>query len=475
MKIEVILQEIDNDSQIVEDKILTCNVILNLLDRFLTKIRFVGNQEILTKLFPPSFLQKLQTKAFEGELDLSIVIGNKKSEIQNPLYIASSGWSIYLSRKNPCNWKNYANNSLSAIYVAALTVGEVFKLIVRDYISVEIYDEFIYDFITHGKKQQPINTPILPSMLDVNLTIIGCGGIGQAVVFALNQFKLRGKITLIDPDIIDESNRQRYLLAFDETIGMNKAVYLSQFLMNNKNHFLTSLEFLWDYKTSISIFDSLFKMEEIFISVDNKRTRINLQAALPKMIWNIWTDTGEKNLRYGIGKHDFINEYQCLACAYYPEGDIPSQMELNATLLGMNQEEINSRLEQNDLITKGDLNYFLNNFNLNPNQINKIKSLIGQPFSNIFHGECGIFNVKLNEKHEFTTAPHIPVLAGTYGVIQYMVSRFKIPDGKTITSVGEFDAFTYPSESCLIKKKRHPKCICNDPIYQEVFKNKWGS
>jgi tRNA A37 threonylcarbamoyladenosine dehydratase len=98
-------------------------------------------------------------------------------------------------------------------------------------------------------------------MLDVNLTIIGCGGIGQAVVFALNQFKLRGKITLIDPDIIDESNRQRYLLAFDETVRMNKTIYLSQFLMNIKNHFLTTLEFLWNYETSISIFDSLFNME----------------------------------------------------------------------------------------------------------------------------------------------------------------------------------------------------------------------
>lgn len=349
----------------------------------------------------------------------------------------------------------------------------MFKLIVKDYISVEIYDEFIYDFISHGKKKQPVNTPILPSMLDVNLAIIGCGGVGQAVVFALNQFKLRGKITLIDPDIIDESNRQRYLLAFDETIRMNKTIYLSQFLMNKKNHFLTTLEFLWNYETSISIFDSLFNMEDVFISVDNKLTRINLQAALPKMIWNIWTDTGENTLRYGIGKHDFLNKYQCLACAYYPEGDIPNQMELNAFLLGMSQEDINNRIEQNNLITEEDLDYFLKNFNLHPDQINKIKNLIGQPFSNIFHGECGVFTIKPNEKRESTTAPHIPVLAGTYGVIQYILSRFKIPEGKLITSVGEFNAFKYPSESCLIKKNRHPKCICNDPIYQEVFNNKW--
>ncbi|KKL11530.1 hypothetical protein LCGC14_2544910, partial [marine sediment metagenome] len=53
------------------------------------------------------------------------------------------------------------------------------------------------------------------------------------------------------------------------------------------------------------------------------------------------------------------------------------------------------------------------------------------------------------------------------------LTQLEIKDAKKVVSVAEFDAFTYPSESCLIKKKRHPNCICNDPIYQEVFKNKW--
>ena len=65
-------------------------------------------------------------------------------------------------------------------------------------------------------------------------------------------------------------------------------------------------------------------------------------------------------------------------------------------------------------------------------------------------------------------------MAGTYGVIQYVLSRLKINNGKIGISVGEFDAFKYPSESCLIKKKRHSNCICSDPIYQSVFKEKWG-
>ena len=329
-------------------------------------------------------------------------------------------------------------------------------------------------FNTHGKANQPVTDPLLPSHLNINLTLVGCGAIGQAIVFALDQFELRGKITLIDPDIIDESNKQRYLFSFNENIGMSKAIFFSSYLMkNNKNNFLTTLEFFQPYEISITLQESLFKMENVFISVDNKRTRVNLQAALPKVIWNIWTDTSEKILRYGIGKHNFTNEYQCLACAYYPKSDIPNQMELNASLLGMSQEEINRRMKQNDIITKEDLNYLMNNFTIPPNQLNRIQNLVGRPFSNIFHGECGIYNVKLFEKHEPTPATHVSVMAGVYSVIQFLLNELEIKKGHLIESIAEFNAFAYPNEDCFIKKKRHPNCICNDPIYQEVFKNKW--
>lgn len=446
---------------------------LNLLERFLTNIRYVGNPEYLKKYFPDSFLQNIKSKNFDNKPILSVIIGNKKVNVQNPLYLSSNGWSIYLSRRKPCPWKTFTRNPLSAIYIAALAVGEVFKILIKDYVSVEIMDDFIYDFITHGKTEQPVIDPLLPSYLNINLTLIGCGALGQAIAFALDQFELRGKITLIDPDIIDESNKQRYLLAFNENIGSNKAKFLSMYLLNNKNNLLTALEFLHPYEISITLQESLFNMENVFISVDNKRTRVNLQAALPKIIWNIWTDTSERILRYGIGKHDFTNESQCLACAYYPKVDVPNQMELNASLLGKSQEEINRRMEQNDIITKEDLNYLMNNFTIPPDQLNRIQNLVGRPFSNIFHGECGIYNVKLFEKHEPTPATHVSVMAGVYSVIQFLLNELEIKNGHLIESVAEFNAFAYPNEDCFIKKKRHPNCICNDPIYQEVFKNKW--
>lgn len=439
----------------------------------MTKIRYRGDLEVLKKYFPNSFLKSIQSKEFTDDPTLSIIIGNNAEAVENPLYISSNGWSIFLSRKEPCPWKYFEKNPLSAIYVATIAIGEVFKMLVKDYVSVEIRDEFIYDFITHGKGDQPVKKPTLPTFLDLDITMIGCGGVGQAIIFALNQFDLRGRITLIDPDFIDESNKQRYPLAFNENVGMKKVLRLSKYLMDHSNNLLTVLEFISLYEEAISINESLFKMKEVFISVDNIRTRTNLQAALPRKIWNAWTDTNDNNLRYGIGKHNFIDDYQCLACVYYPQGKSPTQMELNTALIGLNEEELNSRTQQNEPIKEEDLQFIFKNYILRPDQVQNLRNLIGQPFNNIFHGDCGLFNLRLGGKHERTTATYIPMLVGTYLVIQYILHQLEIEEGELVQSIAEFNAFTYPSEECLIKKKRNPNCICGNPFYREVFKNKW--
>ena len=302
---------------------------------------------------------------------------------------------------------------------------------------------------------------------------MGCGGIGQAIALSLEQIELRGKITFVDPDIIDASNLQRYSLAFKENITLSKSVFLANRLAQNKNPMLVTYMIIKPYELAKSLEMLHNPMEEVFISVDNKRTRINLQAALPKMIWNVWTDTSEKTMRFGLGKHNFEDEFECLACSYYPDGDIPDQMELNSKILGLSEDELEEKLNKNETIKEEDLNYVFENFTIPEIHIQKVKSLVGKPFKEILHGECGIFNVKLAEKHEPTPAPHVPTLAGVYAVIQYVLSKINIDSNTIIKSVAEFDAFSYPNENCLIKKKKHKNCVCNDLIYQDAFKKKW--
>jgi len=471
-KVEIIVQKTNtSEEKLIGD--LICNVIMNLLNRFLKKIKFISEDDsILDQYFPPSFKKEIKEKNFTDKSEIKIVIGLNKVDAENLIYVWSNSWNIYISRIEPPKWINNKFNPISSTYVAALTVGEIYKLLISDYVSVKIEDEYILNLINWENAFIEKPNPELPKILDLDLTLVGCGANAQSFIFLLNFFELEGKITFIDQDIIDLSNKQRYLLAFDENINASKVKFLSQFLMSQKNNLLMTYEYMFNYEIALSIIPSLYKMNEVLISVDNKRTRINVQGSLPKLIWNSWTDTSEENLRYGFGKHQFLDDYQCIACSYFPSGKSPSQFELNKTLLGLSDEELKNKMEKNESIAKKDLDYVFNNFSIPNEQKARLNELIGRPFSEIFHGDCGIYNVKINEKDEPTPAPHLPTLSAVITFLQFILNKIGYNDYK-MPSIGEFNALLYPNKNSFIAKLKEKKCICSMDYYLEIFKKKW--
>lgn len=450
--------------------------LINLINRQFYKIRLINFEEIITQ-FPPSLEGEILEKKFEENPDVTIVIGNKKIENPNVVYVNSSGWSIYYSKIQPSGWSDIIFNPLTAIYIAAFTIGEIFKTIFSHILSIELKDEFIYDFISHGKFNQPVNEYPIPENIPINIVLIGGGGVGQAFIYAISKLTFSGEISIIDNDLIDESNLQRYVLSFREHIGMQKTSRLVTYLDNHyKNPHIKYIEYLSRYEEAIHHDKSLFSKREYIITVDNIATRKNLQAALPFLIWNIWTHTEERELSYGIGKHAFNSPYECLACVYFTSKKTqPNEMEMNAEILNMPVEEIKARIQSGSRITEEDISKFLRDPAISPKMKTKLKKLKGKPFSAIFHTpECGVYFIPESEKHEPTTATHVPLLAGTYGAIQWILSKMDIDPNYSFEGVAEFDAFFYPNEDCIQKKEKNPKCICSDQDYIDTYNAKWN-
>jgi hypothetical protein len=67
----------------------------------------------------------------------------------------------------------------------------------------------------------------------------------------------------------------------------------------------------------------------VVVAVDNAKTRINIQAALPRVVFNGWTQAGEA----GVSRHGFLGAGACLACLYMPEKQTVNYDELIARAL----------------------------------------------------------------------------------------------------------------------------------------------
>ncbi len=468
-RVEVILTENSiNDPNAVE----SCAIALNLLPRFLRCVRYRGSVSVLQR-FPGSHTSKINLGTDDWKASISLVFGSKqKLEVLNPIYIDSSGWSIYISQDGPCNWSSSYPNGLAAIYAGSLAVGEVFKYVMNEVKSEKI-SHLEYDLITQGNSEQPVLEPVLPEVIHFeNLCLVGCGAIGQALIYTLTSTApLSGRITLIDPDKLDPSNEQRYVWAFEEYRGQPKINILSQ-LLNLYNPCLSVSSLAMPYEIIPALFGAPLILPEVVTAVDNIRTRLNIQASIPKILWNVWTDASKGTLRYGVGRHTLDGPYECLACSYFPEGGSPSQMQMNSIRTGFPEDEIRERLRKGDACTQQDIERVARATGVG---LDYLRPNIGKPIHQLLHGDCGVFRVPFHENHTVTPAPHVPVLAGVILASQLILSRMKLPESAMLLeSVADFDALGIPSSNCFIKKARKSACFCGDSAYQSAYNDKWS-
>ena len=449
-------------------------VLANLALRYFDFVNLTGYTEYLKDPTVGKYLQDLaQKKSFEDDPNVVVVFGDAKVEHSSVKYATSSGWSLYISNSTPCDWQEIAYNPLTAAFTGCLIFGELYKeSLSESFQGAYVQDEFIFDFISSGTQTQPVVQPPCPDTLDIDLVIAGCGGVGQSIAYLLNLFELYGRIHFVDPDVNDASNDQRYLLSTPQTIGMPKALFLAEVLKNQQ--FLEKPYNLHQWGVATTLSPELFRKRDVLVSFDNKRGRLEVQAALPRVIWNSWTATAPGEIRYGFGKHKFDEEYQCLACVYFPKDQAPaSQMEFNAKILGLTEDQLEDKISKGTLFTENDLNFVKRHFTIEPNHQEKMKQLIGLPFSEIFHGNCGLLQSRVGEGHETTPAPHTPTSAACVLVIHYILEKLGLGSEELGYSSGEYSGFHYPTKHSRLVTERHPQCICGDEIYQEAYQSKW--
>ena len=444
-----------------------CLVALNLLQRFLKRVRYKGDKKALAPL--GGMRPKKISSGSEGDASMTLVFGDEPVSTSGPtLYVGSSGWSAYLSEARPCGWNPPVRNKLGALYAGALAVGEVFKAVFPEAMPEKIR-HLEHDLVTHGRARQPVIRPDIPRVLDLSdFAIVGCGAVGQALGLALkNTARLSGNITLFDPDAIDQSNEQRYPLGLGNVSGINKAQYLAAFLQQD-NPLLVPGIVPHKYEDYMGGYPCMWS--DVAVCVDNVWTRINVQGAVPRTVWNGWTDVSPNSLRYGVSRHVLGNDNACIACYYYPDGPSPSESDMNSIRTGLPREEV-ERLAAGATCTPELVERVSKNTGI-PFQV--LKGAVGKPFHALLHGNCGVFNQRVHGAGVTAPAPHQPMLVGIMLAAQLVLAQAD-PSAVPVESLSEFDALKIPSHLCVFRSEKHPRCFCNEPAYKKAYRDKWGA
>jgi hypothetical protein len=235
--------------------------------------------------------------------------------------VSAEGWSAVLDGAQPAR---PGANPLAAMAAAALGIGELFRALFGDRLAQGRVAPapFSIDLLTLGV---PAEAPGLPGKVDVGtMHLAGCGAVGQAFVAAMRELPVAGTLVAVDHECVDTGNLQRYLLSVADDVGTAKPALIERALADC-DLVVERVESVWgaDERTAPG-------RKTVISALDSKQGRIELQAGLPRELFNAWTQPED----VGVSRHQAFGEEPCLACLAWPRQRRPSRSEMIAAALG---------------------------------------------------------------------------------------------------------------------------------------------
>lgn len=321
----------------------------NLLSRFFSNIDFLIPPEVETTIdFPLAteryLLPNLQnlcrainpcitigpklTSSETGQT--SIVIGSKKVGVGAKISINSHGWVAYINTGGEdFPWVSTNQNPIGAQLAACIGVAEVFKVLFsKGPVNIPPLGSFTFSAFDYGFRESPMLNPFLPNSIPIGTVhLVSAGAINSATAYALRSIPgMSGKLIIIDPQTVEVSNLNRYLLATaDDTIaGRAKAEVLKQFFSKP----LKTVSFPGDYQQYWNS-KQIRPLDLAVLGVDRDESRWDVQNDFPRVVLCGGTELSLVQ----ISRHDDYLNKACVGCLWpkIPTDDSPLMGEEEPT------------------------------------------------------------------------------------------------------------------------------------------------
>lgn len=311
-------------------------MIANLLSRFCLSIDLVLPSDIKTTIkFPfakkdylsaclESLCKKinpclsLEKGNKQKRYDIVIAIGSCETDLGRTIFINSDGWIAYVNTQgNPLDWVSNNPNPIGAQTAACIGAAEAFKAMFSTFKESNPYNtiaggSIVFSTFDYGFKNNPMINPRLPTSIFIDtLDLISLGAINSATLYTLCAIPgLKGNLILVEPQKLEISNLNRYLLTMAEDAILQKSkIEVARKFADNylgvKSAFSVKYQELKNPRKA-------FGMDLTVVGVDNNESRWEIQKDLPKVLLCGGTEVS----KIQISRHDNISEKACLGCLY---------------------------------------------------------------------------------------------------------------------------------------------------------------
>lgn len=345
------------------------------------------------------------TDELQDNPDAEIIINNFPSRTEaKKIFVAIGEDRIEISTDNSALPNKFSEFHRSLLLLGACYISAFLMryLIGKNSKLPPVKNNFVLDL----KAIFP-DTSFFNKEVDLEKTYVaGAGAIGNAFLYALKEFDVKGILIIADQDYVTEGNLNRCIWFDKSMLSENKAEVLARVAQDQfpKLKLVPHPDFL---NTILEKEKDPKWLRRLIVGVDSRRARRHIQAELPKEVFDASTTNIEEIiLHYHIRP---INGSACLECIY-PHNTAESAHERHlAESLGISLSDI-----QELYITEKTAKKIKAKF---PTLAEE--RLVNQSFDTLFKALCGQGKLQTQERKQiFAPFSFVSIMAGTYLAIE---------------------------------------------------------
>ena len=261
-----------------------------------------------------------------GASDIALAVGADAPVVDAPtVYAGCGGWIGHVGTAGPYGTSDLGN-PFGAGFAACLAASNLFRFLFLPDGTHSLDDDISF----------PPDVASFPSLTATTLTdplvLVGAGAVGNSAAWALARTPLKGQICLVDPETVELSNLQRYVLcARSDKDGVKVEIAARAF-----ENSLMPLPHRGTWASFLKA--NGYRWDRVLVALDSARDRRAVQGSLPRWIANAWTQIGD----LGVSCHAFLGQDACLACLYLPTQESASEDQIIAE--GLRIPELQDRV-----------------------------------------------------------------------------------------------------------------------------------
>ena len=400
-----------------------------------------------------------------GSANVCLSVGVDAPTIDTPTVFAGcDGWLARVGTSGPYKIGD-RRNPFGAGFAACLAAANLFRFLFLPDGTTSLDTDISF----------PPDASSFPSLEVATLTdplvLVGVGAVGNSASWALARTPLTGQIYLVDPQIVELGNLQRYVLCTRNDEGSIKVDAVGR-------EFGGQLKVLPFQGTWASfLMANGYKWERVLVALDSAHDRRSVQGSLPRWIANAWTQAGD----LGVSSHSFLGQDACLACLYLPTQKSKSEDQIIAEGLKIPQfqDQVRFRLGSGEATGKELCDAVATAWGISAETLDPY---VGRPLRELWvEGICGGGIIPLGEAGPTPRELQVPLafqsaLAGI--LLAAETVRDVLTEGaqrKTLLRrVDVLRPLGDPSPQPALKAGTG-NCICEDRDFVTIYRTKYGS